>query len=79
MYHMFPMQIYLSILLCLTIALHHTPIMKDVRHQQEVDLSMNHLRNHLKVILISTMPRSRKCLMPTLRLLLNFQRQREQN
>ncbi|OXH55007.1 hypothetical protein J004_02170 [Cryptococcus neoformans] len=57
MYHMFPMQICLSILFCLTIPLHHVPIMKDVRHQQEVDLSMKHLENHLKVLLISTVPR----------------------
>ncbi|OWT39601.1 hypothetical protein C362_02089 [Cryptococcus neoformans Bt1] len=43
----------------LTIPLHHVPIMNDARHQQEVGPSMKHLkpRNHLKVILISTMPR----------------------
>lgn len=56
MYHTIPMQIYLFILLCLTIPLNHIPIMNDARHQQEVGPSMRHLkpRKHLKVILIST-------------------------
>lgn len=44
MYYMIPMQIYLFILLCLTIPLNHVLIMNDARGQQEVGPSMKHLK-----------------------------------